>query len=135
MDIKRINIGNAVWSEELDLNTGKFYKNIVIVDQYIHNYIHTGNYLNKYTDIQLTESVLMFNLGFEPSHKVGMFRRFYDIGNLVVEACAGNDFPVYYPKGELLCFVHSVSHLQNLFLFLSDNELTFNVLPNQTKTD
>jgi hypothetical protein len=130
MDIKRINIGNAVWSEELDLNTGKYNKIVVIVDRHIHYYILTGNYLNKYTDIPLTASILMFNLGFEPSHKVG-FRRFYDIGNLVVEACEGNDFPVYYPKGELLCFAHSVSHLQNLYMFLSDSELPFKDLTHQ----
>jgi hypothetical protein len=126
MDIKRINIGNVVWSDELDLNTGNYNKKIVIVDRYIHNYILTGNYLNKYTDIPLTASILMFNLGFEPSHKVGS-RRFYSLGNLVIEECHGSDFPLYYPKGELLCFVHSVSHLQNLHMFLSDVELEFKI--------
>lgn len=124
LDTKRINIGNVVWSDELDLNTGNYTKKIVVVDQYIHNYILTGNYLNKYSDIPLTASILMFNFGFEPSHNIGS-RRFYSLGNLVVEECRGKDFPLYYPKGELLCFVHSVSHLQNLYQFLSDGELIF----------
>ena len=127
MDIKRINIGNAVWSNELDLNTGDYNKKIVVVDRYIHNYILTGNYLNKYTDIQLTASILMFNFGFDSSHNLGS-RRFYNLGNIVLEECRGSDFPLYYPKNELLCFVHSVSHLQNLYQFLSDSELEFKII-------
>ena len=73
--------------------------------------------------IKLTEKWLM-NFGIDPSHKIGISRRFYALGyNLHFEICP-ESIGVYF-KGELMCFITYVHQLQNLYFSLLNEELEY----------
>jgi hypothetical protein len=122
MEAIELRLGNKIYSNELDIDNGCEVLQIVDCDYYAIHEILRGNKVNKYSQIPITEQLLL-QIGFEKVNHIHGYA-FFTLSKSKKNKC---HIDIYDSKTNYMGY--SVKHckylheLQNLFYAITGSEL------------